>query len=150
MAIHWFISQRKSADEEKNERNLVERVRGSKITSITMEDLEAKFDGEWEGYSADDEDIEMEMDEEEHDDMEVDTNGDNSERFYEDVDLTRVDWDADWMKALIDVDMTIFEKIGERPQSDRIRWIDPVDGFERLFTKEDQLAEDLKKTLRLF
>lgn len=155
MALHWIISQRKYAEEDKDEMDLVTLAAGTKVTRITLEDLKAKFDKEWEDYSDEEEDVEMDMDEEEQGHVDVDEdmademNIDPSEPFCDGIDLTRVEWDSDRMKALLAVDMTILEKQGERPKSDRLRWIDPDDGYETLFTKQDQLAEDLKEKLCL-
>ena len=50
--------------------------------------------------------------------MEVD--GIGMEPIPENIDLTRVDWDTEWLEALLDVDMAIEWKEGVRPESDRV------------------------------
>ncbi|KAH7093545.1 hypothetical protein FB567DRAFT_544885 [Paraphoma chrysanthemicola] len=66
----------------------------------------------------------------------------------EGIDLTRVNWDADWMQALLNVDVSL-QKVDGRPVTDRIPWIDQEVACRTLYTKGDELADKLSKLLCL-
>lgn len=66
--------------------------------------------------------------------------------FFQGVDLTRVDWDAEYIQAFLNID-TSLDLVSKRPESGQKYWIDVSQGLSVFITKKDTLADVLAKIL---
>jgi hypothetical protein len=68
---------------------------------------------------------------------------------YAGIDLTQVDWDAEIIQALLSVDTEIDMGKEYRPDSGRKGWIGVEEGYNVLFSPEDQLVDGVREKMGL-
>lgn len=91
----------------------------------------------------DEEEEEDEVDFSVRDEMDV---GEEQAHFFEGVDLTRIDWDAEYIQAFLNID-TSLGLVGKRPESGRVVCIYVDEGISVFITKGEKRADALAKIL---
>jgi hypothetical protein len=165
MAMHYLLAHEETAKEKKKRQEDETRKAHEDRRAVYAAAI-AQLDEDEPIYQfSDDDDEEEEKEEEEKgvEQEEVETNGGEGEGdemdvdepapvpVPEEIDLTRVPWDAPEFQALLNIDKDILMRFeeGYRPKSDRIPWMNPDDAYGTIISKGDELADLMSKVLGL-
>jgi hypothetical protein len=143
MSIHYALCLEHEGEvkhKQKKNVELIEEKMRKRLLGVSREQLIARLEKE-EGllHFSDDED------DEDDDEMEVD----DGCHVYAGIDLTQVDWDAEIIQALLSVDTEIDMGKEYRPDSGRKGWIGVEEGYNVLFSPEDQLVDGVREKMGL-
>ncbi|KAF1917611.1 hypothetical protein BDU57DRAFT_571128 [Ampelomyces quisqualis] len=140
MCIHFVISKKKQARIEMDKANESKIAHAAEMERLRAQTAEAEKelaeeDGFYQFDDEDDEDVEM---------------GGISEPIPDNIDLTRVPWDVDWMQGLLNIDKDMEAVASTALTSDRTPWIDSAEGFDMFLTREAKVPTDLMKALNIW